>query len=106
MVRILHLIGSKGSRKFTLGGIKALGALARVSPTALKKQNFLPVRWRRARMRSPAAGFFLANIFLDFSAEEFRRCSLRRSALGERRGEFRCVVFEALNSGKNQTVKI
>ena len=71
-------------------GIKALGALARVSPTALKKQNFLPARWRRARMRSPAAGFFLANIFLDFSAEEFRRCSLRRSALGERRGEFRC----------------
>ena len=28
-------------------------------------------------MRSPATGFFLANFFLDFSAEEFRLCSLR-----------------------------
>ena len=37
---------------------------------------------------------FLANIFLDFSAEEFRRCSLRRSALGERRGEFICMKLK------------
>ncbi len=66
--------------------MKAPGALARALPTALKMQNFLPVRWRRARMRSPATGFFLANIFLDFSAEEFRLDSLRRSALGEKGG--------------------
>ena len=91
MVRILHLIGSKGSRHFAhVGGMKAPGALARVLPTAQKMQNFLPARWRHARMRSPATGFFLANFFLDFSAEEFRLDSLRRSALGERRGEFRC----------------
>ena len=95
MVSILQLIGSKGSRKFAhVGGMKAHGALARALPTALKMQNFLPVRWRRARMRSPATGFFLANIFLDFSAEEFRRCSLRRSALGERRGEFICMKLK------------
>ena len=55
-------------------------------------------------MRSPATRGFLANIFLGFSAEEFRRSS-RRSALGERRGEFRCVVLKALNSGKESDGK-
>ena len=91
MVRILHLIGSKGSRHFAhVGGDEsAWGASAGFAHRA-EMQNFLPVRWRRARMRSPATGFFLANFFLDFSAEEFRLDSLRRSALGERRGEFRC----------------
>ena len=36
-------------------------------------------------MRSSATRIFLANIFLGFSAEEFRRSS-RRSALGEKGG--------------------
>ena len=55
-------------------------------------------------MRLSATRVFLANIFLGFSAEEFRRSS-RRSALGERRGEFRCAVLKALNSGKESDGK-
>ena len=67
-----------------MGDLSAWGASAGFAHRA-EMQNFLPVRWRRARMRSPATGLFLANIFLGFSAEEFRRSS-RRSALGVRRG--------------------
>ena len=91
MVRILHLIGSKGSRHFAhVGGDESAGGASAGFAHRAENAEFL-TRALEARTYAFASyRVFLANFFLDFSAEEFRLDSLRRSALGERRGEFRC----------------
>ena len=76
-----------------MGDKSAWGASAGFAHRA-EKAEFLTRALEARTYALSSYRVFLANIFLDFSAEEFRLCSLRRSALGERRGEFRCMKLK------------